>query len=138
MTTEERKNPLSREVAQRIDEFGIARAEFARRSGVSRQTIYNIEVLGWTSLRPTTYAILDKYLRWQPGTAYALATERIDKAVPLEPDECIYKIRWRIIERLETLSVDDLTMVLTVMTEMENAWHNNDPLTTSPLPNVVR
>ena len=60
-------------LAKRLEQLGMSRRELSRRAGLSRQTIHNIEHEGIINLRPTTFSALDTALKWEPGTAFALA-----------------------------------------------------------------
>lgn len=98
---------LAEAFTRRLGQLGLSRREFARRSGLSRQTIHHIENDNRTDLAPATFAALDETLRWPTGMAYALA-----KGEPLQQTESdvdrATKLRWAIIERIATLSIEDL------------------------------
>lgn len=95
----------------RIRQLGISRREFVKRSGLSRQTLHNIEVDGRTVLQNDTYAKLDRALHWSPGTALALACG--DDSVltsndPAAVEQRANGLRWLIVERLQSLSIEEL------------------------------
>lgn len=101
---------LSQAITKRLGQLGISRRELVRKSGLSRQTIHNIEVDGRVDLAPATLAKLDEHLQWTPGTAYALAK---GDSVWLDHDaltreERANGLRWVVTERIRTLSLEDL------------------------------
>lgn len=109
---------LGVELARRLKQLGISRREFVNRSGVSRQTLHKIEHEGHTVLRDQTYAALDEHLYWVPGTAVALASGDISAveqadALTLVDRESAY--RWRIVERLQSMSLDELERMVAIM-----------------------
>lgn len=54
------------------DEKGVTVAELARKSGVSRQTIYNIETNENASVRSNTMESLARALEEKPGTIFLI------------------------------------------------------------------
>lgn len=109
---------LSVEMTKRLKQLGLSRREFERRSGLSRQTLFKIEVEGHTDLRDHTYQVLDEHLKWVPGTALALsqgdarAVESAD-ALTLADRESAY--RWRIVEKIQNMSLRDLETMVALM-----------------------
>lgn len=102
---------LSRAFTERITTLGISRREFTKRSGLSRQTIHNIEKGGRTVLNAGTYAALDRGLYWRPGTALALSQD--DESVLEYADQLTVvdresATRWRIVERISSMSLAEL------------------------------
>lgn len=90
----------------------MSRRAFAIRSGLSRQTVHNIEVECRTELAPATLAALDVALRWPTGKAHALANGDEFDDGPETTNERINRLRWVIVQRLDTLSLEELeTMV---------------------------
>ena len=109
---------LGRELAKRLRQLGISRREFVNRSGVSRQTLLKIELEGHTVLRDQTYAALDEHLYWVPGTAVALASgdiSAVEQADALTTVDRESAYRWRIVERLQTMSLDELERMVAMM-----------------------
>jgi len=107
---------LSVELTKRLRQLGLSRREFERRSGISRQTLYKIENEGHTDLRDLTYQMLDEHLKWVPGTALALSqgeTTEADDALTLADKESAY--RWRIVEKIQTMSLADLETMVAIM-----------------------
>lgn len=111
---------LSVELTRRLKQLGLSRREFERRSGLSRQTLFKIESEGHTELRDQTYRLLDEHLKWVPGTALALAqgdpgaVESAD-ALTLADRESAY--RWRIVERIQSMSLAELETLVAVWEE---------------------
>ena len=111
-------SPLGAELARRLKQLGISRREFVSRSGVSRQTLHKIEHEGHTELRDQTYAALDEHLYWVPGTAVALAhgdISAVEQADALTRVDRESAYRWRIVERLSSMSLDDLERMVAIM-----------------------
>lgn len=109
---------LGREFSKRLKQLGMSRREFVRRSGLSRQTLFKIENEGHTVLRDQTYAALDTYLHWVPGTAVALATgneEAIENADALTRIDRESAYRWRIVERIQSMSLEELEQMVALM-----------------------
>lgn len=76
--TDRQPQTLAERITERLDQLGMSRRELSRRTGLSRQTIHNIEREGFTNLKPTTFTALDSALKWEPGTAFATAMGRGD------------------------------------------------------------
>lgn len=112
------QSPLGRELANRLKKLGISRREFVSRSGISRQTLHKIEHEGHHELRDQTYALLDQHLYWTPGTAYALSKgeeDAIENADALTRVDRESAYRWRIVERLSSMSLDELERMVAIM-----------------------
>lgn len=122
---------LGVELAKRLKQLGISRREFVTRSGVSRQTLHKIEHEGHTDLRDQTYAALDEYLYWVPGTAVALAAgdvSAVESADALTRTDRESAYRWRIVERLQSMSLSDLERMVAIM---ERETLGESPITTA-------
>jgi len=109
---------LSVELTKRLKQLGYSRREFERRSGLSRQTLYKIEKEGHSDLRDDTYRLLDEYLKWIPGTALALAQGEVQSAsgadvLTVADRESAY--RWRIVEKIQGMSLAELETMIAVM-----------------------
>ena len=116
---------LSQAFTKRIGQLGISRREFVRRSGLSRQTLHNIEVDCRVDLLPATLQKLDEHLQWKPGTAYALSQ---GDSAWLSEDELTREerangLRWVAFERIRYLSLEDLE---TLVYQWEWAEHEHD------------
>lgn len=107
---DETRTMLSQAFTKRLSQLGISRREFVRRSGLSRQTLHNIEVEGRTDLAAATMAKLDEHLQWKVGTTHALANG--DAGWLTEDahaqEERAMKLRWQIVQHLSVLSLEDL------------------------------
>lgn len=112
--TERQASSLAAGITERLDDLGMSRRELSRRAGLSRQTIHNIEKEGNTNLKPSTFQALDEALRWQPGTAMALALGRGD-AVDIEARLMDYVCR--IAVHLSHMSTAQLELTLIMMEE---------------------
>lgn len=116
--SESGQTQLGAELAKRLKQLGISRREFVSRSGVSRQTLHKIEHEGHTELRDQTYAALDEHLYWVPGTAVALASgdvsaaEQADALTQVDRESAY---RWRIVERLQSMSLNELERMVAIM-----------------------
>lgn len=111
-------SPLGVELAKRLKQLGISRREFVTRSGISRQTLHKIEHEGHTELRDITYASLDEHLYWVPGTAVALAggdVSAVEQADALTRVDRESAYRWRIVERLQSMSLAELERMVAIM-----------------------
>lgn len=111
MSNRQPPTTLAMAFTKRLAQLGISRREFTRLTGVSRQTLHNIEVEGRTVLAPATLAALDRGCRWQPGTALALAHG--DDSVLADADVWsreakANELRWLLVERITRMSLEDL------------------------------
>lgn len=103
---------LGRMVMQRLEQLGVPRRTFCIKSGISRQTLYEIEHQGKVNLMPATLKAIDCGCYWEPGTAarYATGDDTVDKPAEERIDEYIR----RILERLSVMTIDEL--------ERESIW----------------
>lgn len=134
MNNHTRTDLLAREFGKRLEQLGLSKREFCRRTGLSRQTLHNIEIEGRTDLLPATFNALDTGLRWNPGTALALSLG--DDSVLQQPNaetrerlEGAY--RWQVVERIQRMSLADLEKLVTMMEG--NALGDAEPLTTTDM-----
>lgn len=109
---------LAEAFTRRMTQLGMTRRQLTRLTGLSRQTLHNIEREGRTDLKPATYAAIDKGLRWRAGTALALANG--DASVLEAPDEQAIieresAYRWQIVERIQTMSLVDLERMVALL-----------------------
>jgi DNA-binding XRE family transcriptional regulator len=102
--------------ALRIEALGISRREFARVSGISRQTMHKVEHVEGHSPTDAVLQQIDTALRWVPGTAKGLV-EGSHKAV----------IRWRVIENINSMSLEELESMCAFM-EAQALGSNPDEL----------
>lgn len=125
---------LAREFTKRITRLGISRRELTKRTGLSRQTLHNIEYGGKIDLRPATLQALDAGLMWQPGTAYALSQgdmSVLDTADAMMHADKESAFRWRIVEKIGRMSLDDLERLVSVLeSETFNLPIDDEPLST--------
>lgn len=61
---------LGEAIRKRIDQLGISRRELAKRSGISKQTIHDLEHMN-RGFQSGTLIALDRALKWEAGTALA-------------------------------------------------------------------
>lgn len=118
MTSSEKANYLATAASQRIDQLGLSRREFVRRSGLSRQTLNRILMDGETNLRPGTFHVLDAHLMWIPGTALSLANGELTDAkgqdgLTLADRDLV--LRYRIVQRVDKLTPDQVLRVSTFL-----------------------
>lgn len=114
----ESKLTLGGEFTKRLDQLNISRREFVRRSGISRQTLHKIEHEGHVDLWEQTYSQLDEALYWVPGTAKGLARgtlETIEQADALTQVDRESAYRWRIVERITSMSLEELERLVAMM-----------------------
>lgn len=100
---------LSEAMAERMANLGISRRELSLRTGLSRQTINNIENGKMAIGR--TLAALDQGLYWRAGTALALSQG--NDAMLKEADLLIREddgsvTRWTIVLRVSKMSIKEL------------------------------
>jgi len=122
---------LAREVRKRLDQLGLTRRELARRTGLSRQTIHNIENGYTVHFRPQTLSALDHALMWNVGTAAQLARGEMDHLSETERDTAVRNadvIRWHIVQRISSLSVDELERLIAMMDTANLAKVDRDNL----------
>lgn len=110
----EQVHTLAAGLAQRLDQLGMSRRELARRTGLSRQTIHNIEHEGAINLKPSTLDALDDALRWTPGTALALTLGR-NKTEQIE--RLLMQYLANIAIHLSSMTTEELELTLVMMEE---------------------
>ena len=107
---------------ERLEQLGMSRRELSRRTGLSRQTIHNIEHEGTTNLKPSTFRALDTALKWQPGTALGLALGKADvRAI----EERLTEYLSRIAIHLSQMTTEELELTLIMMEEHQLGTGNN-------------
>lgn len=122
---------LAREFTRRISQLGMSRRELTKRTGLSRQTLHNIEREGRTDLKPATLQALDRGLYWRPGTCLALLAGDVsvlDSADAMLHADKESAYRWRIVERIQRMSLVELERMVSMM-EGESLG-DNQPLST--------
>jgi transcriptional regulator with XRE-family HTH domain len=110
--------PLACALTKRMEQLGMSRREFERKSGLSRQTLFKIENNQHVKLEPRTLALLDEFLKWVPGTALALSqgdASAVNDADILTRADREKAYRWSIVERLTNMSLEDLETLVAVM-----------------------
>lgn len=93
----------------RMEQLGISKRELSTRTGLSRQTINNIE--HGKVLMGKTIAALDNGLYWKPGTALALSQG--DDSLLKDADLLIKEddgsvTRWALVMRVASLNINEL------------------------------
>lgn len=117
---------LASAFTQRLAQLGMSRREFAKRSGLSRQTIHNVEVEQRTELAPATLAALDNALRWPTGKAYALANgEPFADSDGQSDEDKANGLRWVLVKRLDSLSLAELETMIYQWADETNATDND-------------
>lgn len=116
--TQESSSLLATAFTKRITELSLSRREVVRRTGLSRQTLHNIEHESRVDLKPATLRALDEGLYWKPGTALALSQG--DASVLQEADNLAIAdkesaFRWRIVERIQQMSMTELERLVSMM-----------------------
>lgn len=102
----------------RITQLGLSRRELTARTGLSRQTLHNIEHEGRTDLKPTTLRALDEALYWVPGTCLELSKGNVSALETADANAYADKegaYRWRIVERLQRMSLGELERMVSIM-----------------------
>ena len=121
---------LAEAFTRRITQLGISRRELTKRTGLSRQTLHNVEHGGSTELKPATLQALDRGLYWRPGTSHALsqgdesALDTADATMHADKESAY---RWRIVERIQRMSLAELERIVAYM---ETQAFGDEPLTT--------
>ena len=140
-TTAPNASLLAREFTRRITQLGISRRELVKRTGLSRQTLHNIEHGGRIELRPATLAALDAGLMWHPGTSFALSNgdvsvlETADASMHADRE---HAYRWRIVERISKMNLGDLERLVSIMeSETFDTADNGEPLTTDAVISLI-
>ena len=118
---------------RRITQLGISRRELTRRTGLSRQTLHNIEHEDKTELKPSTYQALDRALYWYPGTTYALSQG--DESVLDHADTMLHAdkesaYRWRIVERIQRMPLEELEKMVSMMEREALGDNGSEPMDT--------
>lgn len=109
---------LAIEFTKRITQLSLSRRELVKRTGLSRQTLHNIERESRVDLKPATLRALDQGLHWRPGTALALSQgdlSGLDQADGLANAERESAYRWRIVERIGKMSLGELERLVATM-----------------------
>lgn len=109
---------LAIEFAKRIETLGISRRQLTERTGLSRQTLHNIEHSGRVDLKPSTLNALDKGLLWRPGTALALSRgddSVLESGDQLASNERQAAYRWQIVERISRMTLSELERMVSIM-----------------------
>lgn len=115
-TTAENQTLLGREITKRLNQLRLSRREFVRRSGLSRQTLHNIEREGYTELWASTFRALDTGLGWPSGTAQALAHGDESALETLAGDESnIMVTRESLLSRVAEMPPDELELLTRVL-----------------------
>lgn len=121
MTTQvpaDRAGNLGDEMRKRLAQLGLTRRELARRTGLSRQTLHNIEYGTTVDYRPQTLAVLDRGLMWQPGTSASLVAGEsliVAQSATLSPANHVRAYRWRIVEKLQSMSLEELERLISFL-----------------------
>lgn len=121
--TDRQARTLAAGITERLEQLGMSRRELARRAKLSRQTIHNIEKLGSTNLKPSTFTALDSALKWEPGTSLSLAL-----GVGTDPTAIEGKLKdylCRIAIHLSHMSTAELELTLIMMEENELGHGNH-------------
>lgn len=109
-------------LTERLEQLGMSRRELARRTGLSRQTIHNIE-RGISVPKPETMAALDRALKWTRGTAEALVAGKPIPRGRAKTDEQLARIRFR----LAHMSPAEIELTL-IMLEEHHLGNNSSGL----------
>jgi len=107
---------LAKAFKERIAALGLSRRDVSIRSGLSRQTLHNIEHEGQTKFIPQTLRALEAALMWEPGTCAQLLkgidvasnttnSAEYEKGVRMAKETIL---RWGIVERVSHLSLEEL------------------------------
>lgn len=114
--TDRQASLLAAGITERLEQLGMSRRELSRRANLSRQTIHNIEKEGATNLKPSTLEALDVALRWESGTALALALGQGNRK---QVQERITEYLARIAFHLSQMDTDQLELTLIMLEEHE-------------------
>lgn len=139
VTDAKRESVLAREFTKRITQLGMSRRELVKRSGLSRQTLHNVEREGRTELKPATLRALDQALYWAPGTALALS--KGDASVLVDADamghaEREAAFRWRIVEKVQRMTLEDLERMVSLM-DGESLGDDESGISTAQIVDLV-
>lgn len=107
---------LAGEITKRLVQLKISRREFVRRTGLSRQTLHNVEREGVTDLWPTTFHALDLGLEWPTGTAQELAKGNASAiSSVLTIDERLAYLRNDVMQRIADMDLEKLEALVGLM-----------------------
>lgn len=120
---ETHSSQLAERITERLDQLGMSRRELSRRTGLSRQTIHNIEKEGSTNLKPATFRALDAALHWDSGTALAFALGK--KGDPGATKERVLHYLSQIAVHTSRMDVTQLELCLIMMEENQLGVGNN-------------
>lgn len=107
----ETQTALGKAFTYRLNQLGLSRRELVRRTGLSRQTLHNIEHSN-LPLLPATLAAIDVALRWTEGTALALYDGTDVPKESSEPDR-VEALRMRVVKRVILMTADELEKLVT-------------------------
>jgi transcriptional regulator with XRE-family HTH domain len=120
---------LSQAFKERITTLGLSRRDVSIRSGLSRQTLHNIEHEGQTKFIPQTLRALESALMWEPGTCMQLlngidntGNAEFARGVRMAKETIL---RWGIVERVSHLSLEELERFASAL-ELEVLGINED------------
>ena len=123
--TERQALTLAGQLAGRLEQLGMSRRELSRRANLSRQTIHNIEHEGNTNLKPSTLNALDAALKWEPGTALALALGQGDPgAIEARVNDYLCRIALHLSHM--TSAQLELTLIMMEENELGKANHTTE------------
>jgi transcriptional regulator with XRE-family HTH domain len=117
---------LAEAMSRRMAQLGISKRELASRTGLSRQTINNVEN-GRESIG-RTLAALDNGLYWKPGTALALSEgndSMLEEADLLIKEDDGSITRWRLVMRVASLSLNDLDKLTIYLDRLPQGKNGN-------------
>ncbi len=120
--TDRQNLTLAGQLAGRLEQLGMSRRELSRRTGLSRQTIHNIEHEGNTNLKPSTFSALDTALKWEAGTALALA---MGQSGTRDIETRLMEYVTRIAVHLSHMSTAELELTLVMMEENQLGTTNH-------------
>jgi transcriptional regulator with XRE-family HTH domain len=121
--TDKAVKTLAASITERLNQLGMSRRELSRRTGLSRQTIHNIEKEGNTNIRPSTLKAIDEALHWEAGTALSYALGKgADMGVT---HERVLAYVSQIALRLTHMSTEQLELCLIMMEENELGQANH-------------
>jgi DNA-binding XRE family transcriptional regulator len=110
---------LSKAFKERIETLGLSRRDVSIRSGLSRQTLHNIEHEGQTKFIPQTLRALESVLMWEPGTCMQLlngidntGNAEFARGVRMAKETIL---RWGIVERVSHLSLEELERIASAL-----------------------
>lgn len=123
-TSQEAQSLLAKAFSERIASLGISRRLLTRETGISRQTLFNIEHGNRTQLAPQTLALIDKGLRWERGTAFALChgdDSVLTAETQEERDMRTNAYRWGIVARIQAMPLSELERLMARMESDEQS-----------------